>query len=70
MAETPLENPNFEDAVTIEANERITQLKADLAKYGGHPAECASRFLVEPEGVVTGEHRPCDCGWAAIEKGL
>jgi len=48
---------------------RPEQLKADLAKFGGHAAYCASSWLVEPEGVVTGEHRLCDCGWQEVQEG-
>jgi len=48
---------------------QITQLKTDLAKFGGHTDECASRPPSE-EVWVKGCEPKCDCGWAEIEKGL
>ena len=42
----------------------ITDLKADLAKFGGHTADCA-KIVAKP-----GAHWlvKCDCGWAALAK--
>jgi len=51
----------------VEDRMEITQLKADLAKHGGHTAMCPA----SERGRVTGM-KNCDpkvCGWAEIEKG-
>jgi len=48
--------------------EKITQLKADLAKYGGHTADCACRNLQFKKGddglTRILDAKECDCGWA------
>ena len=47
-----------------EARDEITQLKADLAKYGGHTADCKHEH---PVGVIIeGKQRvvfECNCGF-------
>jgi len=46
-----------------EQHEEITQLKADLAKYGGHTAACA--FVLR---TFTGKYYvKCECGWAEVK---
>jgi len=45
-------------------DEQITTLKKQLAKHGGHTAECWINTLETP-----GEEHPCTCGWAEIVKG-
>jgi len=54
----------------IRVETQITQLKADLAKYAGHTAECKSRDI----DVMEDEPRywknfPCDCGYEKAKKG-
>jgi len=44
------------------------QLKADLAKYGGHMDECKVGQLRELAGIS--ERHECNCGWAEVEKGV
>jgi len=46
--------------------EVITQLKADLAKFGGHTAECSSHRSRWKKAKWLGVE--CDCGWAKVEK--
>ncbi len=52
----------LEEMLTAVVHKENEQLKADLAKHGGHTAECASQAALE--------EWDCDCGWAEIEKGL
>lgn len=59
--------------ICIEHEEKyIEELKADLAKYGGHTAECRYKWLVDMPGVVGScidEHEECDCGWDGVSTG-
>jgi len=53
-----LEKQAEKDLETIRWHQgRNTQLKSDLAKYGGHTAECAAR---DWKYNTIGK---CDCGW-------
>jgi len=54
----------FHNPIADELDQQITQLKADLAEYGGHTADCWVNTLETP-----GEEHPCDCGWAEIAEG-
>ena len=47
--------------------EQITQLKADLSKFGGRTADCNSKTWKETSDLASTE---CDCGWAEVSKGL
>ena len=50
----------------LKATEANATLRAQLQRFGGHTAECAShRTLGRPLGYAL-----CDCNWAEIEKGL
>jgi len=53
-------------------DEQITTLKEQLAEFGGHKADCPTRFNKGYRGPYSGIHR-CDpklCGWAEIKKEL
>jgi len=62
-------------AAGSDLHKEITQLKSDLAKYGGHTAECASRvWKPRPKrknsiSRYEPANKKCDCGWVEIEKG-
>jgi len=57
--------------------EQNTQLKADLAKFGGHTAECDSLKIYVmgwkgeygEEQMMRDPAPVCDCGWAEVERG-
>ena len=67
--------PSFLKQAT-QAFKDLVDLKADLAKFGGHTAECAfTRFkdLVYQDDygrTPPGMSDKCDCGWAEIEEKL
>jgi len=52
----------------VPKDKEIAQFKADLSKYAGHTAECASRKENHPIGVTEfyvwdeDAKRKCDCG--------
>ena len=52
---------------------QITQLEADLAKFGGHTADCAvtewrdKHDFTQPVTAYL-DMPECDCGWAEIER--
>jgi len=47
-------------------HEQVRELKADLAKYGGHQSHCGA-YKGFPGSVYPDVG--CACGWAEIEKG-
>jgi len=53
------------DAIRMcnEQREEITQLKANLAKFGGHRWDCPAHG--NEHGFYFGGK--CDCGWAELE---
>jgi len=58
-----------------ERTTEIIQLKANLAKHGGHTADCAcwgpsfiSDVSVSDRAKPTRQVPQCDCGWAELEK--
>jgi len=49
---------------STQKDKEITQLKADLAKFGGHTAECTQRRTLSRIGVGGMDVIPeCDCGY-------
>jgi len=51
-------------------NVERNQLKADLAKFGGHTAECSYPVMETLRKLGQEKVKPmCECGWAEIEKG-
>lgn len=62
MAEIPGE-PSASEGAGDTAIRIITQLKADLAKYGGHTAECGLSQWYKPI-----DKPKCDCGFAEAQE--
>ena len=50
------------DEITV-LEKREVELKADLAKFGGHTADCNGGQRTHAVGF------PCTCGWAEVENG-
>jgi len=50
----------------VELDEQITQLKADLSKFGGHTDKCGASGWNPTWQNQT--EPPCDCGYAEAEE--
>ncbi len=59
---------DYDDAVSRLSKE-INQLKADLAKFGGHKADCACLIDNWPDDFDShkDDEPKCDCDWVEIE---
>jgi len=58
---------DFEEAVSL-IPKAITDREADLAKHGGHTAECSFHdggYWAKDNWI---RYPKCDCGWAKLEK--
>jgi len=56
----------FHNPIADELDEQITQLKTDLAEFGGHYWDCPAH--PDEHGFLN--NKKCTCGWAEMEKGL
>lgn len=54
-----------------ELRKQITTLNEQLAKHGGHTAECTWHLMGFYDGAGEPKrHGKCDCGWAEIDEEL